>query len=75
VFGIDNKNDVQELAHKTVDFMTAHPRRTMAAIAVGASLALSFAVATIDGGGQAQLTFALQKSYNNQQNSQFDFSP
>jgi hypothetical protein len=47
----------------------------MAAIAVGASLALSFAVATIDGGGQAQLTFALQKSYNNQQNSQFDFSP
>jgi hypothetical protein len=51
---------LKKLAHKTVDFMAAHPRLTMAAIAVGASLALSFAVATIDGGGQAQLAFARQ---------------
>ena len=62
---------IKRIARKTVDFMAAHPRITMAAIAVGASFALSFTIATIDGAPQTAFAYS---RFNNQQNAQGAFN-
>lgn len=44
---------LKRIIRRTLDLMAAHPRISMAAVAVGASFTLSMVLASVDGGHQA----------------------